>query len=353
MLKALTGEGILWLTRVGQVAWKFVKTPRDWQTGVIIPIFKKGDRKQCKNYRGISLLTLPGKVYAKCLERKCREIVESKLEDGQCGFRSDRSNTDQIFTLKQIFEKSWEYGKDLFACFVDLEKVYDRVPRDKFWKVLQEYGVGGQLLLAFKSFCCRPEVCLRVNGKQSEPFHVGVGLRQGCVLSSLLFIVYMNWIDKCSQANECATFGNCKISRLLFANDLVLLSSTKSGLQRALNSFADACNTAAGMKISTAKTEVLHLSRNPDQCVLQVNGATLKQVEKFKYLGVAFTSDGGQDKELDTRIGKASAVMRAWHNLVVVNRELSKKSKLSIFKAVLVPILTYGHETWVKTSWTT
>ena len=189
---------------------------------MIIPIFKKGDRKQCTNYRGISLLSLPRKVYAKCLERKCREIVESKLEDGQCGFRPGRSTTDQIFTLKQIFEKSWEYDKDLFACFVDLEKAYDRVPRDKLWKVLQEYGVDGQLLRAIKSFYCRPEVCVRVNGKQSKPFHVGVGLRQGCVLSPLLFIVYMNWIDKYSQADECATIGNCKISRLLFADDLVL-----------------------------------------------------------------------------------------------------------------------------------
>ena len=104
------------------------------------------------------------------------------------------------------------------------------------------------------------------------------------------------------------------------------------------------------MKISTAKTEVFHLSRNPDQCALQVNGATLKQVEKFKYLGVAFTSDRRQDEELDKRIGKASAVMRALHNSVVMKRELSKKAKLSIFKAVfLVPILTYGHESWVMT----
>ena len=116
------------------------------------------------------------------------------------------------------------------------------------------------------------------------------------------FVVYMNWIDKYTQADECATIGNCKISRLLYAEDLVLLSSTESYLQRALNSFADACDTA-GMKISTAKTELLHLSRNPDQCVLQMNGATLKQVENFKYLGVAFTSDGRQDEELDTGIG--------------------------------------------------
>ena len=317
MLKALTGKRILWLMQVCQVAWKFGKTPRNWQTGVIISIFKKGDRKQCTNYRGISLLSLPGKVYAKCLERKCREIAKSKLEDGQCGFHPGRSTTDQIFTLKQIFEKSWEYGKDLFACFVDLEKAYDRVPWDKLRKVLQEYDVNGQLLGDIKSFYCQQEVCVRVNGKQSKPFHVGVGLWQGCILSPLLFIVYMNWIDKCSQADECATIGNCKISRLLFGDDLVLFSSTESGLQHALNSFADACNTAE-TKISTAKTEVLHLSRNPDQCVLQVNGATLKQVEKFKYLGVAFTSDGRQDEELDIRIGKASAGMPALHYLVVM-----------------------------------
>ena len=74
--------------------------------------------------------------------------------------------------------------------------------------------------------------------------------------------------------------------------------------------------------------------------MLQVNGATLEQVEKFKYLGVAFTSDRRQDEELDTRIGKASAVMRALHYSVVMKRELSKKAKLPIFKAVFVPILT-------------
>ena len=81
-------------------------------------------------------------------------------------FSSWPNTTDQIFIMKQIFKKSWEYGKDLFACFVDLEKAYYRVPRDKLWKVLRAFGVDGQLLRAITSFYCRSEVCVRINGKQ-------------------------------------------------------------------------------------------------------------------------------------------------------------------------------------------
>jgi len=100
-----------------------------------------------------------------------------------------------------------EYGKDLFACFVDLEKAYDWVSRDKLWTVLQEHVIDGQLLLAIKSFYCQQEFCVRVNGKQSKPLYVGVGLRHGCVLSSLRFIIYMYWRDKRSQTSECAMIG--------------------------------------------------------------------------------------------------------------------------------------------------
>jgi len=93
----------------------------------------------------------------------------------------------------------------LLCCFVDLEKAYNLVSQDKLWRVLQEYGIDSQLLFAIKSLYCQPEVCVRVSGKQLKPFLVGVGLRQGCILSSLLFIIYMNWIDKRSQTYSYAT----------------------------------------------------------------------------------------------------------------------------------------------------
>ena len=117
---------------------------------MLIPIQKKGDEKKCTNYKGISLLSLPGKVYAKCLKKRCHEIVKPQLQDAQCGFRPGRSTMDQIFALQQVFEKLWEYAKEVCTCFVDLEKAYDRVPKDKLWAVLLEYDVRAQLLAVIK-----------------------------------------------------------------------------------------------------------------------------------------------------------------------------------------------------------
>ncbi|CAM1303861.1 Uncharacterised protein r2_g1371 [Pycnogonum litorale] len=101
------------------------------------------------------------------------------------------------------------------------------------------------------------------------------------------------------------------------------------------------------MKIGVAKTETLLLSRRPGQCTLQVSGVPLKRVEKFVYLGVAFTSDGRLDIELDTRIAAAWAVMRQLQRSALLRRELGVKAELAVFKSVFVPILTYSHEPWV------
>ena len=126
---------------------------------------------------------------------------------------------------------------------------------------------------------------------------------------------------------------------------MILCYLVLNGLQQALDRFSDAC-FVAGMKISSTKTETMCPSTQPKQCSLQIDGVPLKQSQKFKCLGVSFTSDGRQNSELDIRIGKASAVMRQLHRSVVLKRELCTKAKLSIFTSVYVPILSVGHECW-------
>ena len=193
--------------------------------------------------------------------------------------------------------------------------------------------LGGQLLNAIKSLYMHSEVCVRVNSATTKPFRVSVGLRQGFSLSPILFLIYMDRIVKKSESCGGVKIGECTVQRLLFADDLVLLDSTQNGLQQALDRFSDACSVA-GMKISSTKTETMCLFRQPKQCSIQIDGVSLKQSEKFKYLGVSFTSDGRQNSELDIRIGKASAVMRQLHRSMVLKRKLCTKAKLSIFRSV-------------------
>jgi len=107
---------------------------------------------------------------AKCLETTYHEIIEPKLNDTQCRLRPGRSTTDQIFTLQQIFEKSWEYAKDVYTCFVDFEKAYNRVTREKLSGVFRENGV--------ESLCPCSEVFVLVGRVKPQPFTVGFVLRQ-------------------------------------------------------------------------------------------------------------------------------------------------------------------------------
>ena len=122
MLRALNQGVLTRVCQLCQVSWCYGRAPRDWQTGVVILIHKKGDRSECTNYRGIFLLSLPGKVYAKCLQKRCYEIIELQLDNAQCGFRPGRSTAYQIFTLQQILRNLGSVPKTFAHVLLSLRK---------------------------------------------------------------------------------------------------------------------------------------------------------------------------------------------------------------------------------------
>ncbi|KAI3365904.1 hypothetical protein L3Q82_000734 [Scortum barcoo] len=164
----------------------------------------------------------------------------------------------------------------------------------------------GPLLRAVRSLYDRSRSLVRIAGSKSDLFPVHVGLRQGCPLSPVLFIIFMDRISRRSQGPEGVRFGNHRISSLLFADDVVLLASSSQDLQHVLERFAAECE-AAGMRISTSKSEAMVLDRKRVVCPLRVSGEVLPQVEEFKYLGVLFTSEGKMEREIDRRIGAAAS----------------------------------------------
>ncbi|KAK3544419.1 hypothetical protein QTP86_011157 [Hemibagrus guttatus] len=156
----------------------------------------------------------------------------------------------------------------------------------------------------------------------------------------------MDRISRRSQGLEGVQFGDHMISSLIFADDVVLLAPSSIG--EFWGHFAAECE-AAGMRISTSKSEAMVLDRKKVACTLQVGGEVLPQVEEFKYLGVLFMSEGRMDREIDRRIGAAAAVIQSMYRSVVVKKEPSRKAKLSIYQSIYAPTLTYGHELWVMT----
>ncbi|TWW59288.1 hypothetical protein D4764_06G0008180 [Takifugu flavidus] len=200
-------------------------------------------------------------------------------------------DVDQLYTLSRVFEGAWEFAQPVHMCFVDLEKAFDHVPQGVLWGVLREYGVSGPLIRAVRSLYDRCQSLFRIAGSKSNSFP-------------------MMW--------------SCWRHRPMTSN-------------------------YHWMKISTSKSEAMVLNRKKVECLLRVKEEILPQVKEFKYLGVLFTSEGRMEQEIDRWIGVVSAVMRTLHRSVVVKRELSQKAKLSIYRSIFVPTLTYGHELWVMT----
>ena len=174
--------------------WEEEQVPQDMKDAVIITIYKKkGDSADCGNSRGISLLSIAGKVLAAImLQRLNTQISEKKtLPDSQYGFRKDRNTTDAVFSIRQLQEKCHEEKKNLYMAFIDLSKAFDTVNRELLWRVLQKFGVPAKYLSVLRQFHDGMQARVRAGGLTSDPFPVAVGVKQGCVLAPALFNLFL------------------------------------------------------------------------------------------------------------------------------------------------------------------
>ena len=122
------GEAMIdWMMELVQEVWKTRQVPQEWRNATLVPIYKKRDRRVCGNYRGVSLLSVPGKVLTLILLERLQAIIEPQLMEAQCGFREGRGTVDQIWVTRQVVERAAEYHTPVLMCFVDLTKAYDSV----------------------------------------------------------------------------------------------------------------------------------------------------------------------------------------------------------------------------------
>src|SRR6185437_2581209 len=133
--------------RLCEEVFRLERIPRDWARGLIFPLYKDGDARNPDNYRGITLLSVVGKIYTTILNKRVVQWCEENnvLVDEQAGFRAGRSTADHIFLLSEILRARRRQGKETYCCFLDIRKAYDTVFRNGLWARLLEAGLRGKL----------------------------------------------------------------------------------------------------------------------------------------------------------------------------------------------------------------
>ena len=329
-----------------QKIWTSKKIPTEWKNGHLVKLPKKGDLGQCKNWRGIMLLSIPSKVMTRIILERLKEAIDKKLRPQQAGFRKDRSCTDQIAALRIIIEQTLEWNTTLYLNFIDFQKAFDSVDREIIWKLLHYYGVPDIYVNLIKQLYIDATCQVIHNNKLTEPFDIQTGVRQGCMLSPMIFLVVVDWIMKETTKNNNTgiqwTFTQF-LEDLDFADDICLTSQKKQHMQSKTDKLAkEAAKT--GLHINKEKTELMKINAK-QQTPITLEGENLKEVNTFTYLGSVVSSTGGTDEDVKARIGKAR---HAFITLRPVwkSTNISTKTKLRIFNSNVKSVLLYGSETW-------
>ena len=209
--------------------------------------------------------------------------------------------------MRTLCERSLEYANDIFICFVDFEKAFDRVDWAKLLQILKGLGGDWRDRRLIANLYLNQKSVVKVMREFSEDSDIGRGVRQGCCISPMLFNIYAEAMmtEAMEGIEEGNKVGGKLIQDVRFADDQGMIASTENGLQKIM----DKLNATAenfGMKINTKKTKVMKVSRNVGEEInIMINGSRIEQVKSFKYLGSTMTEDGRCETDIKVRIALA------------------------------------------------
>jgi hypothetical protein len=355
-LKSAENIVVPFLTKLFNSLFEQGLFPEEWCRSVIVPLFKKGDVNSPENYRGISLLNVVSKVFTSILNRRLYTWAESehKICEEQAGFRRQYSTIDHIYTLVSMIRKCL-YGprkSKLYVVFVDYLKAFDLVDRESLWLVLQKVKTSTKMIRMMQGIYKSVQSCVRWNHEVSEFFECPQGVKQGCMMSPLIFSLLINDVaEKVSKNGKHGIQflpGLQEIFLLLFADDICLISTTPAGLQNQINNLEKA-SEALGLSVNLNKTKIMifrkggHLSKAEKWFY---KGKQIEVVNSYKYLGFTLTTKLSFDIALEEFAGRAKRkvveIMKTMWRLECFDVSLFFK----LFDAQVKPMLLYAAEIW-------
>ena len=322
--------------------------PSSFRTSILTPLYKKGDPLDPSNYRGLSLINTICKIFNTILLNRITFWIESNkiLNEYQAGFRKNYSTVDNIFNLTNIIDINKANGKKTYAFFVDFSCAFDRIPRNSLFYKLSSLGLSSKMIRVLQATYFQTQSKIWDGNTFSDSFSVEVGVKQGCILSPILFSLYMN--DLADNLPLGVEVAGINVKVLLYADDIVLLANSPNDLQIMIDSLHSYCLTWS-LNVNLSKSKVLVFrtgNRISSSLNFRFGNNDIEIVNRYKYLGVEISFNLSFKNHLETKLSTAKLAINSTWSKYINHPHISKLNKLKIFNAASSSILLYGAQVW-------
>jgi hypothetical protein len=319
LLKLLGEDGLRLMTQLINSIYVTGEWPRDLIEVTMIALKKKPKATTCSDHRTISLIAHAAKIVARILRRRIERKIEDAVGEDQFGFRRGKGTRDAIGMLRIISELTLVIYEELYACFIDWQKAFDRVNWTKLMQILKGTGIDWRERRLISKLYMEQSVKIRLDQEETRSVKTGRGVRQGCCLSPILFNLYSEYFTK--EALE--GFGDFRIAgkvtrTVKYADDLVLQGMVDRLIE---------IGRRYGMEMNVGKAKVMRISRQPAQMKIMIDQKQLENVEYFNYLG-SMINYARCKREIKSRIAMAKAEFSKKKNLFTSKLDLNLRKKL-------------------------
>ena len=344
MIKALDETGVKIIHKLVNDIYKTGVIPTSMNESIFIRLPKKPKATMCTEYRTLSLMSHVLKVILKVILLRNKQMIENEISNLQSGFMSGKGTREGIFNMRMLCEQYCEVSKDIYACFIDYEKAFDRVNHESMIKCLKDIGLNGKDIRLIVNLYWTQKAYIQLEQDLSGEIMIKRGVRQGCVLSPCLFNLYTEMIFRHIEDMEGVIVGGVNINNLRYADDSVLLADSEGSLQTILNAVNEAGN-AFNMKMNAKKRKTMIITKKDDKPSISttIDGTNIEQVTNFPYLGQKITEDGRCREEIKRRINIAKTTFSKMSKVLTLN------TRQRILQCYIWSTLQYGVETWTIT----
>lgn len=330
------------------------RTPTEWSSARLCLIYKKGDRHDPSNYRGISLLNNIVKIFTGVLANRiqlwCDE--EDVLVDEQYGFRKKRGCRDAIFVLSSTINMNLRLpGRKVFVIFADLCKAFDTVSHEKLWVKLSNIGISRKIINILSGLYADANFFFMSNGEKSPKVKITKGVLQGDALSPLLFSLYINDLSKYLKEEGLtgvSITGRRDVLAIKYADDTALLASTRGQAQKTLDALKRYCDSNE-LIINVNKTKIMVFrkgGRLSKAIKFFLQGQAIEIVNEFNYLGVILSTSGLFRAAANNAIRKANLAIANVRRMLANSKLHTWEARMAVFKSIAEATLLYGAEIW-------